>query len=473
MSDISLMVGNVWTKVVTSNRSVHKLLYDKLAVWKEGYFYSQKYRQGYWDGKIHFYDVYNCRFLTGLLSRVEDILAQQGYDFVKSNLIEYQPVEVAELSLEGIDKERFDKVQLPLIQEVLRRGRCTVRLATGGGKTEVIAGICKALPDKSFLVLVHRLELLDQTIKRLQRRLNEEVGCISASQIDIKRVTVGMVKSVWNRRHAVMSWLRNGVYGLIVDECHHTGALTWIRVSQICNAVMRIGLSGTPLRGSAVEDTWLVGLTGDVVQGLGIKELVDLGYAALPSVRLVYIDDIDTSNLATWHDIVQYVYGSVQVKEAVYDTFKNCHGREPGLVVFVDRVAQGQALKSFLEDVDSSLVVEMTSGKIDKEVRMDIVERMKKREIDILIATSVLDEGVDIASVSGILFLCSNKSVVKILQRIGRGVRPSDSKSVVNVYDLVIKAKYLKEHSLKRMRLYKKEGFRIEGIYVNGAMEAV
>lgn len=470
--DIRILVGHIWSKVECNDRNVHKLLYDKLAVWKDGYFYSKKYRQGYWDGKIHFYDAYNCRFLTGLLSKVEDILSEKGYSYDKSYFIEYTPVVVDKVHLNGVDEERFYKVQFPLVTQILEKGRCSVRLATGGGKTEVIAGVCSALPDKNFLILVHRLELLDQTIKRLELRLGEEIGCISANRIDIKRVTVGMVKSVWNKRHDVMSFLKNDVYGLIIDECHHTGAMTWIRVSQICNAVMRVGLSGTPLRGSNVEDTWLIGLTGEVIQGLGIKELVNLGYAALPMVRLVYVDGFDIPQSASWHDVVEWVYGSQQVKYAVYDVFRNCH-KERGLVVFVDRVAQGEALKSFLEDIDSSLVVEMTSGKVEKEYRLDIVERMRKGEIDILIATSVLDEGVDIAAVSGILFLCSNKSIVKVLQRIGRGVRLMGLKDTVSIYDLAIKVKYLQEHSLKRLKLYKKEGFKVEGIYVNGVMEAI
>jgi len=57
--------------------------------------------------------------------------------------------------------------------------------------------------------------------------------------------------------------------------------------------------------------------------------------------------------------------------------------------------------------------------------------------IDVLCVKSIADEGVDIPSISTIIFAVATKSFITLIQRIGRGLRLSPGKREVNIVDLV------------------------------------
>lgn len=458
----------VWSRVV-ADEEIDKFLYELLAVEVESAKYSKLYRQGLWDGKKRFYDQYRKRFLTGLLPFVESKLIQAGLDFEvvgRERVFRSFEVDVSKIHLNDIDEERFMKVQFPLLQEIGKRGRCSVRLATGGGKTEVMAGLCSLLRDKRFLILVHRIELLEQTRKRLQERLGEKVGKIDSNDIDLKkRIVVGMVWSTLSKVGNVYDWLKNDVDGLLIDECHHSGADTWKRIAMMCNAPIRVGFSGTPITKKVDRDMWLVGLTGEVIEGLRVSDLVELGYAVRPVVRVVVDDRLVFGDWRRkwgkkYFDVVRMVYSDLKVLDVIGEIVR-AHS-ESGLVVFVDRLEVGYNILKYLKDVLKVDKVEFSHGNVQQFKRLQIFSNLKKGKLQVLIATPILDEGIDVSGITGVLFACSNKSVVKVMQRIGRGVRIDVSKDVVYVYDLNVLAPWLFDHLQSRIKLYSEEDFVVE-----------
>jgi superfamily II DNA or RNA helicase len=94
-------------------------------------------------------------------------------------------MDIDTIELNGIDIARWKETQLPVLKQMLSVKRCALRMGTGGGKTEVIAGLLKALENEKALVMVHRIELLDQMANRLEMRLQEPVGRISAGAVDL------------------------------------------------------------------------------------------------------------------------------------------------------------------------------------------------------------------------------------------------------------------------------------------------
>jgi superfamily II DNA or RNA helicase len=120
---------------------------------------------------------------------------------------------------------------------------------TAFGKTVVAANLI-ATRDRNTLVLVHRRQLLDQWVARLQTFLD-----IEPSQIGVihggKKKPTGTIDIA-----LVQSLIRNGEvsdlvaeYGhVIVDECHHLSAVGFETVARQVKARFMLGLSATVTR---------------------------------------------------------------------------------------------------------------------------------------------------------------------------------------------------------------------------------
>jgi len=459
MADVVLDVDVVYTYVRSGKVEVHSEVDRLLSVKVPWAFWSNAYKMGFWDGYKRFYDILRNRFLTGFLPRVAAGLMEKGFK-VEVNGAEKVfggwNGDIENVVLNGVDEVRWKETQLPVLKQLLSCKRAAVKMGTGAGKTEVIAGILKALSREKALVLVHRVELLHQTVERLKMRLGEDVGMIGSGRVDVdKRIVVGMVQSVWMKKPKLAKWLKDEVGVLVVDECHHCPSRTWSYVAMSCGAKWRYGFSGTPIVYSEERDMLLIGLTGDVVYGVQVKDLVEKGYAAKPKVNVVVVP---FKYKGSWNEIFDEVYGKdgrmVEVLKAVLEG-ELAKGKK-GIVVFVERIRHGKRLLSELKEKGWDVVFAY-GGRSDME-RVSIVEGMRKKKYDVVVATTIFDEGIDVPGIGGIVFWCSTKSIVRIMQRIGRGVRVEEGKNEIDVWEFVVDNKYMKEHLKRRITYYGKEG---------------
>jgi superfamily II DNA or RNA helicase len=133
--------------------------------------------------------------------------------------------------------------------EMLRRDTGVLSATTAFGKT-IIAIYMLAQRGVNTLILVHRRQLLDQWIARLQTFLNidpKDIGQIGGG----KRKPTGIIDVA-----VIQSLSKKGVvddivgeYGyLIVDECHHVSARSFEIVARECKAQYVTGLSATVVR---------------------------------------------------------------------------------------------------------------------------------------------------------------------------------------------------------------------------------
>jgi len=73
--------------------------------------------------------------------------------------------------------------------------------------------------------------------------------------------------------------------------------------------------------------------------------------------------------------------------------------------------------------------------------------------------------GINIRNIHNIIFASPSKSVVRVLQSIGRGLRKSETKENVTIYDISDDLRYKKyvnhtyRHLEERLRIYTKERF--------------
>jgi superfamily II DNA or RNA helicase len=104
----------------------------------------------------------------------------------------------------------------------------------------------------------------------------------------------------------------------------------------------------------------------------------------------------------------------------------------------------------------------LLSGKDKTATRRQAVADLQSGKVRAILCTTIFDEGVDIPELRKVILASGGKSQVKLLQRIGRGLRLADGKSSVEIVDFADKHhEMVRRHALERMKRFKEEGFEV------------
>jgi len=414
----------------------------------DGFYHMQRYKQGRWDGYISLMTSFKT-FPTGLVPMVADALVKKGYTL---EFIDHTKTlghsEITEDMLNGITLRDY---QMEAIETLINKKRGVAKMATNSGKTEVMAGIIKSLRIPNTLIVVHTKELLYQTRERLKERLGIEVGIIGDGLKNILPVTVGMVQTLHNKASEIPEL--GVVQLLMVDECHHISSNQMLDVLQQVSGSYRFGFSGTPLVYDVLSDMKLLGATGDVVYEISNDFLIKHGYSATPTVIIHTIEDYSVDN---WEMEYQPAYTTHIVNnearnKVIVDISKEAKGI---VLILVNRIEHGLALQKAIK---GSVFV---NGSDSTEFRKETIQAMRTSKFGIYIATPIYDEGVDIPAVDTVIMAAGGKSHVKLLQRIGRGMRRKEGANQLVIHDFLDDTNmYLLTHSEERIETYAKEGF--------------
>lgn len=107
-------------------------------------------------------------------------------------------------------------------------------------------------------------------------------------------------------------------------------------------------------------------------------------------------------------------------------------------------------------------------------MREQIRKIVDKSNNSIMVASyGTTSTGINIRNIHNIIFASPSKSVIRVLQSIGRGLRKSETKENVVIYDISDDLRYKKyvnhtyKHLEERLRIYTKERFVHRLISIN------
>ena len=126
----------------------------------------------------------------------------------------------------------------------------------------------------------------------------------------------------------------------------------------------------------------------------------------------------------------------------------------------MDLHKHGQSLKSML--AVKGLTCDFVNGKHQVADRTKFVDSLTEGTADILIASKVFQEGIDIPKLETVVIASGGKSVIAILQKIGRGMRVTATKNTFEVHDIRdVGNKWLENHAKSRIKSYEREGHTV------------
>jgi len=253
---------------------------------------------------------------------------------------------------------------------------------------------------------------------------------------------------------------------MIADEVHHSKADTWYTSLSMCeNAIYRVGLTGTVDKKDKMGWQRLQAIFSQVTVKVSNEYLIDKGVSSKPTIRLVPVQEPRNLELAS-NFMEAYKAGIVENEyrnKLITDLVESYRKRRPGgVLVSVKEIAHGEAILEMIRA--RGLEAEFINGGSDADHRATQLHRFSTSELPILIASTIVDEGVDMKSIGCMVLGAGGKSMRQQLQRIGRGLRLNgiDGNSVM-VFDFWDATnKYLLNHSKERLKIFRSENFDVK-----------
>jgi len=450
----TIIYNNIYSRLTATPQSVVKQVDDLISPKVPGYWFSDKWKQGLWDGRIHFMKSVTNVFPSGFVPVIITFLRNIGLDPQVQNFPMVSPSQIKDFKLDGIELRDY---QFDAICACITNVRGVIGAATNSGKTEIAISVAKSL-DMKTMFLTHSKYLLHQTAERFSDRLGEEVGKIGDGIWDPRDITIVMVQTLNKhlRTKEVKGFL-DSIQILFADECHHLSSNTWYDIVMACNATFRFGLSGTPITGNEVNDARLIGATGPEIFRISNDSLISQGYSAVPKIKMAVCND------ARCDEEYAEAYRKCIVESTVRNNMivKEVEDDDKQTLIIVKMIDHGYIVRDLLRK--HKVQCEFLSGQDPSENRIETVEDFKKGRIRALVVSTIFDEGADVPEIEKLIIAAGGKSQIRTLQRIGRGLRKKEGDNVLHVVDFIDSAnQYLLDHSNKRYQDYIGEQFEVK-----------
>lgn len=370
---------------------------------------------------------YLVKFPVFLRGEVVQVLRDFGY-MVSEVEVKYPEVKFAKsFSLFPFQSEAVENW-------VAHGRRGTVVIPTGGGKTFVgLEAMFRS--GVSSLVLVVTRELAAQWSERIKKYLGVAPGMLGGGSRDVREVTVAIYNSAVKYIDELV-----GRFGLVIfDEAHHVPAETFKEVALALDSPFRLALSATPEREDENEHL-IYEAVGPLVYRASYRSMMEAGlvvpvehyrvyvrltkdeaaaYRSLPSDNAILLRNAAAKSSSKIEIAVKIVKREVELGSKV--------------LVFTQFVDQAEELYRRIREAGVAAVL-ITSEEGDRELAL---RRFSEGKVRVVVATTVLDEGVDVPDADVAVVVSGTGSKRQMIQRVGRVVRASPGKKRARVYEIV------------------------------------
>jgi len=475
------------------SRYPRNIVDEVTSCYKKGYFWTTAYKQKRWDGKLHLLSTGGA-FPSGVLSLVTEALTKAGFpvELFMPEGFEFLPV-VNPITGPFGSLTPWD-YQVDAVKRVLRANypgdqRGVLRIATGGGKTLVGAMIAHAF-DVPTLVLVHGQQLVDQTYERFCEFLgSERVGIIMAETNKPGKFLIGSIDTLASRLYVrdpyVLSLLRESRV-VIADEAHRVGKgdRTFRAILDACPAQVRVGMSGTPFTKDEETDLVLMGCTGPLLVDVPPERLQRQGKLAQAGLIVYEVSEPAGCSHYNWREALNYLIignegRSRRIMELAVERAKT--GKRVLVVggFSVKLVRNLEAEYVALKKGDPTLPPAIFIARKDmasvsyRSIVNKAVADLRSGALSILVSTVIFDEGTDVPDLDVVILAAPTKSFVRVMQRIGRGLRIKEGGHSLEVIDFLdLTNPYLLKHFKARLKVYEDEKiFSTISVYESGVAQ--
>ena len=391
----------------------------------------------------------------GCLDAALDLLRDNGIAVdLRDERFSGEPINISFVGTLRLDQEAA-------VAGVLHHDTGVLCAPTAFGKT-VTAAAMIARRGVNTLVLVHRTELLIQWQERLQTFLGVgkgAVGTIGGGKAQLTgKIDIAVMQSV-SRQGDVNPLVEN--YGqVIVDECHHVGAVSFDAILKRTKAKYVLGLTATPIRRDGLQPIIFMHC-GPVRYTAAKPTGAPQHLEVLPRSRLTRIDLPTDVGI---QDVFRYLASDHVRTEAIADEVRQAVAQGRKVLVLTGRTEHLDAIKAALDGLEPAPFV--LHGRMSKKQRAALVADLDALPPDapraLLSTGKLVGEGFDHPPLDTLLLAMPVSWKGTLQQYAGRLHRECPSKTDVRIIDFVDTGHpALLRMWDKRQRGYRAMGYRM------------
>ena len=332
---------------------------------------------------------------------------------------------------------------------------------SGSGKTiigiELVAR--RRLP---ALILVHRRQLLDQWVDRIQTFLGipkAHIGEFSGTKKRMgKQITVGLLQSL--ARKGDLTELSNKCGTVVVDECHHIPAVTFREVIAQLNAKYIYGLTATPRRKHNDEKLIYVYI-GDIIVQMETSDVAPFSDVVrqppeifVRTTNLVMPFKFTTDNFQLLAKVI--CFDTARNRLIIQDIMDKV-GAGKRLLVLSERKEHLGILAMYLKGKCETIII---TGDDSARARKSKLKQIESGHYGVVLSTGqFFGEGIDIQNFSCLILAFPFSFEGKLVQYMGRLRDTGNQRTIIDYRDSLIP--FLEKQFKQRNRHYKKLGAKI------------
>ena len=487
MADIIISKKNETLLNVDCDSGIMMELSEHFSFFVDGYKFTPSYKAKQWSGKIKLFDTRFGTLPVGLYSDLVTFTTSLEYTIeVKPSLFgspndlddaTYVEVKnfVNSLNIHSGNKRIEPReFQFQAIYNCIKNQRQISVSPTGSGKSLILFSLFRWYHAKglTFMMVVPNLSLIKQMYSDF-KDYSSHNGFDVDSNVQVisegadKTITKPLILCTWQSIFKQPASWYNGIDSIAADECHSfKSEATKGIFEKATNVKYRFGVTGS-LDKSATNKMLLRGLIGEISQVKTTKDLIDDGHLSELEIHCL---------------LLKYnKYSKKLIKDADYQTeidFLFSHEMRNKLIrklalqqkgvtlVLFSRIDHGEKLYEDIKKNASTQKVHLVHGDIEADDRELIRKLVQESDGDHIIVASVgtMAVGVNLPRISTVIFAAPTKSVIRVMQSIGRGLRLAAGKLKLKLYDIAdsivpskAKPNYTMTHFIERLRIYNDE----------------
>lgn len=387
----------------------------------------------------------------GFLSQFKKLLEENGISY---DIADGRP----QLAIE---KYSFHANLFPeqsyVVEKAIQKDSGVIVAPAGSGKTIMGLAIVaqRSLP---ALILVHRKQLLEQWVERIQSFLGiaqAHIGQYSgAKKIQGKQISVAMLQSL--ARLKDLSDLKNSFGTIIVDECHHIPAKTFRQVVSELNPQYLYGLTATPKRKHNDEQLIYVHI-GDIITRIKTPQAPASATQVNHSITEIIIHEtvlsipfkFSTDNFQLLSKIICY---DTTRNQLIVKGIEEQVTKGKNVLLLSERRDHLEILNLYLKGVCETIVI---SGEDSAAKRQIKLSQIGGGNYQVILSTGqFFGEGLDIATIDCLILAFPFSFEGKLIQYIGRLRGHNNHKVIIDYRDSQIP--FLERQFKQRQRYYKR-----------------
>jgi len=323
----------------------------------------------------------------------------------------------------------------------------------GSGKTVIGLEII-AEKRQPALIIVHRKQLFDQWVERIQDFLKipkKDIGQIRSQKKKIgKLITIAMIQSL--SRIDDFTNLSNSFGTIIIDECHHIPAKSFREAIVNFNSFYLYGLTATPKRKNNDQKLIFIYI-GNILYQVNQKEyLAERNIHTEINIKETELFAPFDYKIDKYETISKILIHDTQRNSLIINDIKKNAERFKTILILTERKAHVDILNLYLKEKYETITIH---GGDSESSRKSKIEQIKQGHFKIVISTGqYFGEGIDINNLECLFIVYPFAFEGKLIQYIGRIQRSKKQPVIFDYRDS--KIDYFEKMFKQRKRYYNK-----------------